>query len=59
MYKLYMKKIIFSIILLILIVLVFRNKIEFFNTYPDNAMKNHDKWINDTVNYITNERKFS
>ena len=51
-----MKKIIFSVILLILFVLVFRNKIEFFNTYPDNAMKNHDKWINDTVNYVTNER---
>lgn len=51
-----MKKIIFSIILLILILLVFRNKIEFFTSYPDSAMKIHDKWINETVNYIRNER---
>lgn len=51
-----MKKIIFSVILLILIVLVFRNKIEFFKTYPDSAMEIHDKWIDNTINYVSNER---
>ena len=56
MYKLYMKKIIVCLILLFIIILVFKNKIEFFKNYPDVSMKEHDEWINNTINYI-HERK--
>lgn len=51
-----MKKIIICGIILIIIILVFKNKIEFFKSYPDASMKSHDKWISDTINYISIER---
>lgn len=52
-----MKKIIVCLILLFIIILVFKNKIELFKNYPDVSMKDHDEWISNTINYISIERK--
>lgn len=52
-----MKKIIVCLILLFIIILVFKNKIELFKNFPDVSMKEHDEWINNTINYVSIERK--